>query len=50
MTYYDWQITHFMVMSWVSQEARILIHQRDSRVSSLLEFTEFWQSFHTQSN
>jgi hypothetical protein len=41
MTYYDWLITHFEIMSWVSQLARLLIHQRDSRVSSLLEFIEF---------
>jgi hypothetical protein len=38
MTYYDWQITHFEVMLWVSRQARIPIHQRDSRVGSLLEF------------
>jgi hypothetical protein len=24
------------------------VHQRDSRVSSLSEFTEFWQSFYTR--
>jgi hypothetical protein len=35
MTYYDWQITHSEVMSWVSQQAGILIYQRDSRVGSL---------------
>jgi hypothetical protein len=34
MTYYDWQITHSEVMSWVSRKAEILIHQRDSRVGS----------------
>jgi hypothetical protein len=41
MTYYDWQITHSEVMLWVSQQDRILIHQRDSRVGSLSEFIEF---------
>jgi hypothetical protein len=38
-----------MVMSWVSQQARIPIHQRDSRVGSLSEFTEFWQNSRTRS-
>jgi hypothetical protein len=47
MTYYDWQITHFEVMSWVSRQARILIHQRDSKVGSL---PEFWQSSHSRPN
>jgi hypothetical protein len=41
MTYYDWQITHSEVMSWVSHQADIQIHQRNLRVSSLLEFVEF---------
>jgi hypothetical protein len=41
MTYYDWQITHSEVMSRVSRQARIPIHQRDSRVHSLSEFIEF---------
>jgi hypothetical protein len=41
MTYYDWQIIHSEVMLWVSQQAGIPIHQRDSRVGSLLEFIEF---------
>jgi hypothetical protein len=50
MTYYDWQITHSEVMSWVSRQARILIHQRDSRVGSLSEFIEFWQSSRTRPN
>jgi hypothetical protein len=50
MTYYDWEITHFEVMSHVSQQAGILIHQRDSRVSSLSEFEEFWQSSRTRLN
>jgi hypothetical protein len=44
MTYYDWQITHSEVISWVSQHAGILIHQRDSRVDSLSELAEFWQT------
>jgi hypothetical protein len=48
MTYYDWQITHSEVMSWVSRQAGIPIHQRDSRVGSLSEFTEFWQSSRTR--
>jgi hypothetical protein len=42
MTYYDWQITHSEVLSRVSRQARIPIHQRDSRVGSLLEFVKFW--------
>jgi hypothetical protein len=37
-------------MSWVSQQARILIHQKDSRVGSLSEFAEFLQSFCTRPN
>jgi hypothetical protein len=37
-------------MSEVSRQARILIHQRDSRVGSLSEFTEFQQRFRTQPN
>jgi hypothetical protein len=37
-------------MSQVSQHARILIHQRDSRVGPLSEFTEFQQSFRTRPN
>jgi hypothetical protein len=41
MTYYEWQITHSEVMSWVSRQARILIHERDSRVGSLSKFIEF---------
>jgi hypothetical protein len=35
-------------MLWVSWQARIPIHQRDSRVSSLSEFAEFRQSSRTQ--
>jgi hypothetical protein len=35
---YVWQITHSEVMSQVSRQAGILIHQRDLRVGSLLEF------------
>jgi hypothetical protein len=50
MTYYDWKITHSEVMSWVSRQAGILIHQRDSRVGSLSEFTEFLQSSRTRPN
>jgi hypothetical protein len=50
MTYYDWQITHSEVMSLVSRQAGIPIHQRDSRVRSLSEFTEFWQSSRTRLN
>jgi hypothetical protein len=41
MTYYDWQITHFEVMSWYYRQAEIPIHQRDSRVGSLSEFAKF---------
>jgi hypothetical protein len=41
MTYYNWQITHSEVRSSVSQQARILIHERDLRVGSPLEFAEF---------
>jgi hypothetical protein len=44
MTYYNWQITHSEAMSQVSRQARILIHQKDSRISSLSEFIEFRQS------
>jgi hypothetical protein len=50
MTYYDWQITHSEVMSWVSRQARISIHQRDSRVGSLSEFTKFWENSRTRHN
>jgi hypothetical protein len=50
MTFYDWQITHFEVMSQVSRQVGILIHQRDSRVGSLSEFIEFRQSSSTQPN
>jgi hypothetical protein len=50
MTHYDSQMTHSEVMSRVSQQARIPIHQRDSRVSSLSEFAEFRQSSRTRSN
>jgi hypothetical protein len=50
MTYNDWEITYFEVMSWVSRQAEISIHKRDSSVGSLSEFTEFWQSFHTRLN
>jgi hypothetical protein len=50
MTYYDWQITHSEVMSWVPRQAKILIHQRDSRVGSLSEFAAFQQSSRTQWN
>jgi hypothetical protein len=38
MTYYDWQITHSEVMSWVSRQAKIPIHQMDSSVGSLSKF------------
>jgi hypothetical protein len=41
LTYYDLQITHSEVMSQVSRQAKIPIHQRDSRVGSLSEFVEF---------
>jgi hypothetical protein len=37
-------------MSRVSQQARILIHQRDSRLGSLSEFIEFRQSFRIRPN
>jgi hypothetical protein len=37
-------------MSRFSREARILIHQRDSRVSPLSKFREFRQSFRTRPN
>jgi hypothetical protein len=37
-------------MLWISRQARILIHQRDSRISSLSEFTKFWRSFRTRLN
>jgi hypothetical protein len=50
MAYYDWQITHSEVMSWVSRQAEIPIHQRDSRVGPLLEFAEFRQSSRTRPN
>jgi hypothetical protein len=47
MTNYDWQITHSKVMSRVSRQAEIPIHQRDTRVGSLSEFAKFQQSFYT---
>jgi hypothetical protein len=50
MIYCDWQITHSEVMSWVSWQAGIPIHQRDSRVGSLSEFAEFQQSSYTRPN
>jgi hypothetical protein len=50
MTSYDWQITYSKVMSWVSRQAKIPIHQSDSRVGSLLKFAEFEQSFRTRPN
>jgi hypothetical protein len=37
-------------MSQVSWQAGIPIHQRDSRIISLSEFVEFWQSFRTRLN
>jgi hypothetical protein len=37
MTYYDWLIIHSEVILWVSQQVKILIHQRELRVGSLLE-------------
>jgi hypothetical protein len=37
-------------MSHISQQAGILIHQRDLRVGSLSEFEEFWQSSRTRLN
>jgi hypothetical protein len=37
-------------MSRVYRQARIPIHQSDSRIGSLLEFAKFQQSFHTRPN